>query len=134
MRSLLRVVIVNGVALYITSLLLPGLSINSGVESLIIVSVIYTILTALLTPILSFLTGPLNLITLGYFSSLITLIALLIMSHLPVGLSIMAFTFPGFSLFHVTVHSFYAPIVLSYVLISVIMFTIVRVTNWLFEV
>jgi putative membrane protein len=70
-RFLIRLLI-NGVALYLAVLIVPGISVdNSTPVTYLWLALIFGILNALLKPILKFLTCPLILLTLGLFTLLI---------------------------------------------------------------
>ena len=70
-RFLIRLLI-NGVALYLAVLVVPGISVdNSTPITYLWLALIFGILNALLKPILKFLTCPLILLTLGLFTLLI---------------------------------------------------------------
>ena len=70
-RFLIRLLI-NGVALYLAVLVVPGISVdNSSPVTYLWLALIFGILNALLKPILKFLTCPLILLTLGLFTLLI---------------------------------------------------------------
>ncbi len=64
--------LINGVALYLAVLVVPGISVaNSSPVTYLWLALIFGILNALLKPILKFLTCPLILLTLGLFTLVI---------------------------------------------------------------
>jgi len=64
--------LINGVALYLAVLIVPGISVaEDSAVTYIWLALIFGILNALLKPILKFLTCPLILLTLGLFTLLI---------------------------------------------------------------
>ena len=64
--------LINGVALYLAVVIVPGISVeNSSPITYLWLALIFGILNALLKPILKFLTCPLILLTLGLFTLLI---------------------------------------------------------------
>jgi len=70
-RFIIRLLI-NGIALYLAVLIVPGISVdNSNPITYLWLALIFGILNALLKPILKFLTCPLILLTLGLFTLLI---------------------------------------------------------------
>lgn len=134
MRDLLRTITFNGIALYFTSLFFSGLQIPSSIESMIVVSIVFTIVSSLITPIFNVFLAPVNMLSLGLLSSLIYFIALFVVTKLRVGLSIVPFDFPGLTFIGIHIQPFHASQFLSYLLISVIIFFIVKVANWLADV
>ena len=77
MKLLLRLVI-NMAAIWVTSLVLSGLSFTGNVGSLILVGVIFGLVNALIRPIVRLLTLPLTIVTLGLFTLVINAIMLMI--------------------------------------------------------
>ena len=64
--------LINGVALYLAVLIVPGISVaDDSAVTYIWLALIFGILNAMLKPILKFLTCPLILLTLGLFTLLI---------------------------------------------------------------
>jgi putative membrane protein len=64
--------LINGVALYLAVVIVPGISVESSSPTTYLwLALIFDILNALLKPILKFLTCPLILLTLGLFTLLI---------------------------------------------------------------
>jgi|SRR3989339_409592 len=82
--------LINALAFYITSYIIPGMMI-AGWQSLIVVAVVWGILTTLIKPILIILTLPINILTLGLFTFVINAILLLIISNLVPGFFITGF-------------------------------------------
>ncbi len=77
MRLILRIFI-NAVAIWVTSLLLPGLDFEGNLGSLILVGVIFGLVNALIRPIVKLLTLPINILTLGLFTLVINAAMLLL--------------------------------------------------------
>lgn len=75
MKLILRVLI-NAVAIWLTSLLVPNFDFTGGVLELIIVAVIFGLVNALIRPIVKLLTLPINLLTLGLFTLVINALML----------------------------------------------------------
>lgn len=69
--------VVNAIAFYVTSYLVPGMMID-GWEPLLIISVVWGVMAMLVRPVLMILTLPVNIMTLGLFTFVIN--ALLIMA------------------------------------------------------
>ncbi len=70
MKLLLRLVI-NMAAIWITSLVLSGLSFTGNLGSLILVGAVFGLVNALIRPIVRLLTLPLTIVTLGLFTLVI---------------------------------------------------------------
>lgn len=77
MKLVLRVVI-NAVAIWLTSLILPNFAFGGTWWELLIVAIIFGLVNALIRPIVKLLTLPINIVTLGLFSLVINALMLLI--------------------------------------------------------
>jgi len=82
--------LINALAFYITSYLIPGMVIN-GWQTLLVIAVVWGILTIIIKPILIILTLPINILTLGLFTFVINAVLLLITSNLVPGFRIDGF-------------------------------------------
>ena len=77
MKLIIRLVI-NMLAIWVTSLVLPGLAFEGNLGSLILVGLIFGLVNALIRPIVKLLTLPITIVTLGLFTLVINAIMLLI--------------------------------------------------------
>lgn len=82
--------IINALAFYVTSYIVPGFKI-SGWQTLIIISIVWGILTSLIKPLLVLLTLPINILTLGLFAFVINALLLMLTSNIVPGFSISGF-------------------------------------------
>jgi len=77
MKLILRIVI-NAVALWVTTLILAAIGITGGVGNLLIVAIIFGLVNAFIRPVVKLLSLPLTLITLGLFTLVINALMLLL--------------------------------------------------------
>lgn len=82
--------LINALAFYITSYIIPGMVI-SGWQTLLVIAVVWGILTTIIKPILIILTLPINILTLGLFTFVINAVLLLITSSIVPGFKIDGF-------------------------------------------
>lgn len=82
--------VLNAIAFYVTSYLVPGMTIN-GWQTLVVVAVVWGILSMLIKPILIVLTLPINILTLGLFTFVINAALLMLMGNLVRGFSVASF-------------------------------------------
>ncbi len=82
--------LINALAFYITSYIIPGMMI-SGWQTLLVIAVVWGILTIIIKPILIILTLPINILTLGLFTFVINAVLLLITSSIVPGFKIDGF-------------------------------------------
>jgi putative membrane protein len=92
--GLLIRLIVNAVALWVVTLIVPGIT-ASGPGGLILAALILGIVNAILRPILIVLSLPLELITLGLFTLVINALLFWLVGALHVGLYVAGF-WPAF--------------------------------------
>jgi putative membrane protein len=87
MKLILRIII-NAAAIWLTSLILGGLSFTGDIVNLLVVAVIFGLVNALIRPIVKLLTLPLTVVTLGLFTLVINALMLLITVWLSSALSL----------------------------------------------
>ena len=95
MKLIVRIII-NALAIWITSLLLSGFIFSGNIVSLLIVGVIFGLINALVRPIVKLLTLPINLATLGLFTLIINTLMLLLTVWLSDSLSLEGGMFQSF--------------------------------------
>lgn len=95
MKLILRILI-NAVAIWLTSLLLSGFSFAGSWLNLIIVAIIFGLVNALVRPIVKLLTLPINIITLGLFTLVINTLMLMLTVWLSGTLSLEGGMFASF--------------------------------------
>lgn len=76
MKTLLRYFLINLVSLWITTIIIPGLTYTGGIKSLIIGAAAFMLINFILVPLLKILFLPLNLLTLGLFAWVTNVLAL----------------------------------------------------------
>ena len=78
MGYLLIRLIINGIALYVATRLVPGLTFDGQWTTIAIVAFIFGLVNALVRPLLEVLTCPLVILTLGLFTFVINALMLLL--------------------------------------------------------
>lgn len=103
MKILVRLII-SAIAVLVTDLLLPGVSLGdmsetNGLLTALLVAAVLGLLNALLKPVLILLTLPVTVVTLGLFLLVINAVIVLIADHLIDGFTVRSFWWAlGFSL------------------------------------
>lgn len=87
MKLILRILI-NAVAIWLTSMLLASFEFSGSILNLIIVAVVFGLINAFIRPIVKLLTLPINLVTLGLFTLVINMLMLLLTVWLSDSLSL----------------------------------------------
>jgi putative membrane protein len=114
-------------------MIFSGLVLHGGLQTLIVGGILLTIGFKLLKPILSVISLPFNLLTLGLFSVVIIAFIIFLITLIYPPIEIRAFTFPGVVIWGVEIHKFYVTSLLSYILISVTIYLITKLIDWLFK-
>lgn len=81
MKLILRILI-NAIAIWLTSYLIPGFNLSGDWVNLLIVAVIFGLVNALIRPIVKLLTLPINVMTLGLFTLVINTLMLMLTAWL----------------------------------------------------
>lgn len=88
--GILVTILINGLAVYITAYLLPGVNIDTFITA-IIVSVVLGVVNTFLKPILFILTLPVTILTLGLFTLVINALMVYLVSTFVPGFHINGF-------------------------------------------
>ena len=81
MRFLVRILI-NAVALWLTALLIPNVTLTNNIWEILLVAVIFGLVNALIRPIVKLFSLPITCLTLGLFSLVINTAMLLLTAWL----------------------------------------------------
>lgn len=95
MKLILRIVI-NAIAIWLTSLILSGFSFEGSLISLVLVSVLFGLINAFIRPLVKLLTLPINVVTLGLFTLVINTLMLMLTVWLSGSLSLTGGFFENF--------------------------------------
>jgi putative membrane protein len=87
MKLILRILI-NALAIWLTSLLLPGFNLTGGALSVIVVAIVFGLVNALVRPVVKLLTLPITIFTLGLFTLVINGLMLMLTAWLTDALSL----------------------------------------------
>ena len=82
--------VINAVALYVTSLIVTGMEMPSGFFSILLVVIVFGLVNTFIKPVIGLLTLPLNLLTLGLFTLVINALMLMLTAALS-GLDVAGF-------------------------------------------
>ena len=106
MKLIIRIVI-NAIAIWITTMLLAGLNFSGSVFNLLLVGVIFGLINAFIRPLILLLTLPLTLVTLGLFTLVINTLMLMLTVWISDNLELTGGAFES------TVTAFVAAIIIS---------------------
>ncbi|MBI2036207.1 phage holin family protein [Candidatus Microgenomates bacterium] len=133
MKSLLRNIIVNSFALWLTSFLINGLVIKGGFDVILFGGIALTLMNLLVKPILSLLTLPLTIITMGLFSWLVNVAIIYLLTIFVSQISLTAYTFPGFNGGGISLPQISVPAFFTAVLVAFMISFISNSFAWLFR-
>ncbi len=133
MKSFARNILFNSFSIFLISQVLPGVKVTGGFFTYIIGGFALTLLLIILKPILNLLALPLNIITLGMFSFLTNVIIFYLLTILVMGISITAFTFPGYEYAGFVIPKFYFNALFAFIAVSFLQSLIVSFLSWLIQ-
>lgn len=82
--------IINGIAIFITARILPGIQLDD-LGTALIVAIVLGLINTFIKPILIILTLPINLMTLGLFTFVVNALLILLVSNIVPGFSVSSF-------------------------------------------
>jgi len=95
MRSLVIRWIILTLAIGVTAHIIPGVTIEGGLGSLVVIALIFGLINAIIRPLLLLLTCPLIILTLGLFTLIINTALFLLTARLSPALTVAGF-WPAF--------------------------------------
>lgn len=133
MKPFFRNCLFNSFSIFFLSQVLPGVKVNGGLFTYILGGIALTLLLKILRPILNLLALPLNVVTLGMFSFLTNIIIFYLLTVFVIGISISAFTFPGFSYAGFAIPQIYFNTLFAFIVVAFLQSVCVSFLNWLIE-
>jgi putative membrane protein len=97
MRKIIVKILATAASFYIAGYFLSGVHLASTWAAYLTASLVFVIFNFLLTPIIKLLLLPINLLTLGLFRWMTNVLVLYLFDLLYDGISIVSFTYPGYS-------------------------------------
>ncbi|OGH20621.1 MAG: hypothetical protein A3D74_04410 [Candidatus Levybacteria bacterium RIFCSPHIGHO2_02_FULL_37_13] len=131
MKNKLTNFLLYAFALFILTLILPGVKISGGIPTYIIGGVVLSLMFLIIKPVLNIVTLPLNLITLGSFSFFINVIILYLLTVFVPSISISSFAFSGIKFAGFIVPKLYVNTFFAFVLASLLLSFIFTSLTWL---
>lgn len=131
MKTLLRYFLINLVALWVTTIVVPGLTYTGGIKSLFLGGLVFMLINMILVPLLRILLLPLNLLTLGFFAWLTNVLALYALTTIASDFRLITYTFAGFNYNGITIPSYQLSPFLVAVAASFLIGMITNFLQWL---
>lgn len=128
MKSIFRHLVINSISIGILAYLLPGVSYNDDLRTLISASLILALINTFIKPLLKLLFLPINLLSLGIFGWIINVIVLYLTTFLVPGFSIVGYSVGPANIFGlvipiITLSEFWGLIFASFALNIIATFT-----------
>jgi len=131
MKTLIRSLIFNLIALHLAVSYIPGVSFHGGLKAIGIAALVLAVFNLLLRPIINLLLLPINLLTLGLFRWVVNVIILYLLVIVSPNLKIYGFGFSGFSFQNFSLPAFFVSPFWNTVLTSFFISFILGVLYWL---
>lgn len=131
MKKILRYYLINLGALWVTTQILPALSITQGLRGLLIAGFAFMLTNILLVPLLKIILLPLNLLTLGIFAWLSNVLALYFLVSMVPSFKIEPYYFPGIDLSGFSISAFDLTTFHVAIVASLLISLIVHFVQWL---
>jgi putative membrane protein len=131
MKWLLRAIFLNGLILYLAVLIYPGMSIDTGVITLLVAAASLTVLNKIVKPLIKLLLLPINLVTMGLFGWVVNVLSLFLLTYFVNGFSIYAFYFNGWSYQGFVIPAMQISILYSFILGSIVLSLVSNLVYWL---
>ena len=127
MKSLIRSFIFNIFVLQLAVNLIPGVSCEEGLKTLVLAAIALAFFNLLIKPIINLLLLPINLLTLGMFRWVVNVVILYLLTIVVPNFEIAGFQFAGFSygnffLPMIFINSFWNTVLVSFFLSFVLGF------------
>ncbi|PIZ42754.1 hypothetical protein COY34_02235, partial [candidate division WWE3 bacterium CG_4_10_14_0_2_um_filter_42_8] len=71
MKKLIRIILINMIAVGVAAYIVPGISYSGGVQTLALIAVVFAVINLFIKPIIKLLALPVEFLTLGLFSTAI---------------------------------------------------------------
>lgn len=134
MKSLLRTIVVNSVALFAITQLLEGVKIDGGFTTFLFSGLVLSILSIIIKPILKIIALPINIITLGgsafILNVAISAIVLYFLTIFVPQITITSFTFKGMNLAGFVIPKFFVGNFLAFIISALLISLIVKISEW----
>lgn len=131
MKTILRIILINFIALWATTQILLGLTYTGGFKTLFLGALAFAAINILLIPVLKILLLPLNLMTIGLFSWISNVLALFALVNLVPQFKLVPFYFPGARFDGFIVPGINLPVLWVAIIASFIIGVITHFLQWL---
>jgi putative membrane protein len=118
MKYLIRTFAFNVFALWLTSQIIPALSIHGPLQLILMAGIVLSLLTLIVKPVLKILFIPINIITFGLMSWSINVVVLYLLTLIIPEVSVSSWVFPGLAYAGFSVPSVKLTYLMSFIVVS----------------
>jgi putative membrane protein len=133
MKTFLRNIVVNFLALFLAARITGGVVYNDNYLVLIWAAIFLTLLNLLIKPILNMLLMPINMVTLGAFRWVVNVVVLFLVMVIVSDFKIIGFVFPGLTFAGFVVPKIAFTFFWALILISLAIELLTGLINWVFN-
>lgn len=131
MRRIILRLLITSVAVAATANIIPGITYQGGVTTLLKIAVVFSLINLLIKPLVILLTLPVEIATLGLFTLIINAGMLMLVDHFVPEFTIHSFWFPGFVRGPILLTPFEIPAIATATIGSVLIALISTTLYWL---
>lgn len=131
MKSIIRKVATNTLALFILTQLIAGVSIANGASGIVLAGIVLTIISFIATPVINIIGIPFRVVSFGFFPLLVNAVLLFLLTLVMSGVNITAFFFPGLQLGGFIVPKMFFNPLFAFLASSVVFSATVFAVNWI---
>jgi len=131
MKKIIQNVSINLGALWITTQLIPAVSISQGVKGLLISALIFMVVNIMIVPIFKVILLPLNLLTLGIFTWVANVLAFYFLVNVSPFISVSPYDFPGLNLGAIIIPGLGLSTLQVVIVASFLIGFLINLINWL---
>jgi putative membrane protein len=105
MKKILRHFLINLLALWVATRVIPGLTYSGGIKTLLLGTLIFMVINWALLPLLKVLFLPINILTVGFFGWAVNVVGFYVLTVVFPQFKLLPFVFPGANLAGIAIPS-----------------------------
>lgn len=131
MKTIMRSIAIYLFALYFIPQIVPGFTIDGGLQTLLIGAIVLALMFLILKPILNIISFPVNMVTLGLFSIITNAFILYLLTILVPNITVQPFTYPRMHFYGFITPTIFFNTFFAYTFSAFILSCINTIIRWL---
>ncbi len=131
MKRIIRSIVYNAFSIWLVSLLIKGIVLERGIETLLLAAFALGLINLLIKPVINLLLLPVNLITLGTFRWVVNVAALYLVTVIIPDFKIVPMEFAGFAYKGIVIPAFSLNLLFSFIAITFLISLVTSFLVWL---